>query len=450
MTDAALTRLARFVAEDPLEADAETLSVMRDGVIDTLGCIHVGTRTEVASRARAAVCAMGAEGISDVIGTDMRTSRPQAAFLNAVAGHALDFDDWEIPGNTHPTVVLLPAMLAVASPQTTGRDLACGYLAGFEVIARLGEGLNFEHYDSGWHSTATLGTPGAAAACARLMGLSATETAHAMSLAISTASGFTCQFGSHAKPIQAGFAARAGVEAACLAGAGLTGQTHVLDHPRGNAALMGGLVPDRLEAALDKLGRGYALAEHGLVLKPWPSCGYTHRIMTCALEMRKRLSPDRIARIDLHLPDFHAAVLPFQQPTSRAEAMFSLPFVTVMGLLRGGLNLSDLDGRAWHSSEVSALVERTHMHPFAPRRPDLNYSADDPDRMVVTLTDGQIVEESCTYPLGAPQAPMSAEQLWKKFEANAGAVSDVWNTRLRNWPEETAIQSLLTDQGSIR
>lgn len=464
MSEAALTRLARFTAEDRLEADAETVTALRDGAIDALGCIHAGVETDVAVRARAAVGAMSSGGCARVIGSGVSASRPHAAFLNAVAGHALDFDDWEIPGNTHPTVVLLPAMLAVADSGATGRDLARAYLAGFEVIARLGEGLNFAHYDAGWHSTATLGAPGAAAACARLLGLTAAETANAMSLAVSAAAGYTCQFGSSAKPVQAGFAARAGVEAACLARAGLTGRPHVLDHPRGQAALMGGPPPDRLAAALDKLGGGYALTEYGLVIKPWPSCGYTHRIMTCALRLRRRAPPDRIARIDLHLPDFHAAVLPFGQPSDRAEALFSLPFVAAMGLLRGGLTLADMEAPVWTDPEVASLIERTRVRPFAPVRPALNYCADDPDRMIVTLTDGRTLEETCVYPLGAPQTPMSEAQIREKFEANTGLVSgpvpgasengearrEAWSARLWNWPEEAAVAELFTGRESIR
>ncbi len=448
MTQSALILLARFVAEDPLNADAAALAVLRDGVIDTLGCIHAGACTDVAIRSRDGARAMGSDGPAQVIGTEIKTSRPQAAFLNAVAGHALDFDDWEIPGNTHPTVVLLPAVLAVSGPQTHGADVACAYLAGFEVIARLGEAMNFEHYDAGWHSTATLGASAAAAACSRVMGLSAEETANAMSLAISTASGYTCQFGSHAKPIQAGFAARAGVESACLAQAGLTGQEHVLDHPRGMSELMGGPGAHRFDVALGKLGLGYALTQHGLVFKPWPSCGYTHRIMTCALRLRDRLPLGEITRIDLHLPDFHAAVLPFCQPTNRPEALFSLPFVTAIGLIRGGLTLRDLEAEQWNSPEVMNLITKIHVHPFPPARPDLNYAKEDPDRMIITRTDGTILEESCTHPLGAPQHPMSDEQLWQKFNANVGSVPDAWAAKLRNWPEQSGILALLTQQVS--
>lgn len=453
MTEPALIRLARFVAEDPMTPDEATLTILRQGVIDTLGCIHAGVGTEVAAKARQAVRAMGALGDTPVIGTDMCASRPQAAFLNAVAGHALDFDDWEIPGNTHPTVVLVPALLAVADDRTDGMALACAYLAGFEVIARLGEAMNFAHYDAGWHSTATLGATGAAAACARLLGLTALETANALSFAISAASGFTCQFGSNAKPVQAGFAARAGVEAVFLAQAGMTAQAHVLDHPRGQAALMGGLDPDRFEAAFSKLGRGYALTEHGLVLKPWPSCGYTHRIMSCSIAMRDHVQHEQIARVDLHLPDFHAAILPFAQPADRNEALFSLPFVAAMGLLRGGLTLADLNAQVWTDPAVAALIDKVRVHPFKPVRPDQNYCEDDPDRMIVTFLDGTTIERTCDYPLGAPQSPMSEAQLLAKFDANTGSATEsqagkaVWAARLRNWPQEQSIRTLMTRQG---
>ena len=366
-----------------------------------------------------------------------------------MAGHALDFDDWEIPGNTHPTVVFLPALLAVSGQETCGMDLARAYLAGYEVIARLGEALNFEHYDAGWHSTATLGAPAAAAACARLLGLTTHETANAMSFAVSAASGYTCQFGSSAKPLQAGFAARAGVEAACLASSGLQGQSHVLDHPRGMAALMGSVVPERLDTALNKLGRVYALAEHGLVLKPWPSCGYTHRVMTCALRLRGFVAPSSIEAIDLHIPDFHAVVLPFAQPKNRSEALFSAPFVAAMGLVHGDLRLADLERRRWDEPPIVDLIGRTRVHAFAPARQELNYSEEDPDRMVLSLADGRRLEEICVYPSGAPQAPMSAEQLWSKFESNAGDGCEIRAARLGNWLNEACVTALFLEQGTI-
>ncbi|MEX0307440.1 MAG: MmgE/PrpD family protein [Ruegeria sp.] len=453
MIETALTRLARFVAEDALPPDQITTAILRDGVIDTLGCMTVGAKTDVAQRCLLAVANMGGGGPSRVVGSFERFSRPHAAFLNAVAGHALDFDDWEIPGNTHPTVVLLPALLAVAELHTSGEDLVRAYLAGFEVIARLGEVLNFEHYDAGWHSTATLGAVGAAAGCARLMDLNISETARAMSLACSSAAGYTCQFGSNAKPVQAGFAARAGVEATCLAKAGLSAQPHVLDHPSGLAALMGGLNADRLEQVLQKVGRPYALSEHGLVFKPWPSCGYTHRVMTCALAMRDRIQADEISEVILHMPDFHAAVLPFDRPNARSEALFSAPFVVSMGLLEGDLTLADLDREAWKRPEIRKLVSHCELRPFSPNRPDLNYSPEDPDRIEVILETGERFVESCVYPLGAPALPMSHDSIMAKFKANLGQMPEeiarraVWIRELEEWPTAPSVPEIFFEQG---
>ena len=321
------------------------------------------------------------------------------------------------------------------------------------MIARLGEELNFEHYDAGWHSTATLGAIGAAAGCARLIGLGAVETAHAMSLACSAAAGYTCQFGSNAKPIQAGFAARSGVEAACLAKARLTAQAHVLDHPKGFAALMGRPKPDRLAKALSKLGQGYALKEHGLVLKPWPSCGYTHRTMTCALALRQRVKAEDISRVILHLPDFHAAVLPFGRPDTRVDALFSAPFVAAMGLLRGGLSLADLERDVWTDPDIAGLVAKCELRAFSPKRPDLNYSPEDPDRMEVVLASGERVEESCVYPIGAPERPMSQCDVMAKFDSNVGhlcttsAQRETWRENLQNWPNAPAILDLFFATG---
>lgn len=445
-----LSKLAAFVAGPLPEPGADVLTALRNAVVDTIGCVHAGCAKEVAARTRRAVSAMGGTGPARIIGTRLWAPRPQAAFLNAVAGHALDFDDWEIPGNTHPSVVMVPALLAAAEVPVTGRHLAEAYIVGFEVIARLGETLNFEHYDNGWHTTATLGAFGAAAAVARLLGLDAGRTGDALALAASSATGFTCQFGSDAKPIQAGFAARAGVEAAFLARAGCTAQAHVLTHARGFGALTGGLSFARLDAALARLGEPLALAQHGIVLKPWPTCGYTHRAMSCALALHDRVAGRRIASIEIALPDFHAAVLPFRAPTSRVEALFSLPFVVAMGIARGDITLADLDRGAWRDAPVADLIARTAVSPFTPARPDMNYAPEDPDRLTITMADGTRYEASCVYPFGAPQAPMSTHAVRAKLAANCGSAAPACLDALFDWIEADDALALLTRTGDRR
>ena len=90
-----------------------------------------------------------------------------------------------------------------------------------------------------------------------------------------------------------------------------------------------------------------------------------------------------------------------------------------------------------------------HVHPFKPQRPDLNYAPEDPDRLVLTLSGGRQVEASCTYPIGAPQRPMSDTQLWDKFNENTGLASGDWQARLSDWTNHTNVVELMTERGTV-
>ena len=437
-----IEQIGRFVAETPVAIDAKSRAVVRSALIDLVGCIVIGSREEVAVKARSA---MGQRlGQVTVFGTSEAFSPEAAAFVNAVAGHALDFDDWELPGNTHPSVTIIPALLAAADGHPlSGQAFTEAYVVGFEIIARLGEGLNFEHYDAGWHSTATFGPIGAAAAVARLWRLDAHSATNAVAIAVSQASGLTAQFGSDAKPLQAGFASAAGLTAASLAAAGLSGQPHVLQGPTGYIALTAHGDEERLAAAFAGIGRPFSIESHGLVFKPYPSCGYTHRIVDAALELYERgLDLLTIADIELALPNFHADVLPFRAPTTSREARFSLPFCAALALSRGAMAVQDFVDEAWHDPLIARLIERTRVAPFEPLDPSLNYDPRQPDRILVTLSDGTVLEAAVDYPLGSPQRPMSFQQITAKFHSVTGA-SDHEIAALSNWMNADNIFDLL-------
>ena len=442
-----IPRIGSFVAEGAIAPDAATMAIVRDAVIDLLGCIVAGAREEVAVKARNATSQRN--GSARVYGTGETRAPEAAAFVNAVAGHATDFDDWEIPGNTHPSAVIVPALLAAAEGGTTsGRQFAEAYVVGFEIIARLGEALNFEHYDSGWHSTATFGPLGAAAAVARLWGLDDEAAGHAIAIAVSRAGGLTAQFGSDAKPLQAGFAAEAGLAAATLARAGLTGNPTILQGPTGYGALTSQGDDSRLIRAFDSLGTPLSLTTHGLVFKPYPSCGYTHRIVDAALALRERgIEAEGLRSIEIASPDFHAAVLPFHAPTSPREARFSLPFCSALALSRGHIRASDFTAATWSDDEIVVLMSKTTVSPFKPKDPSLNYDPDQPDRMTVVLDDGRIETARVAYPLGAPQRPMSPEQILAKFAANAEGrdVSKDALDRLADWIKAADLLSHLAE-----
>lgn len=338
--------LAQVVADGDRPLDEASRRTIELGVVDALACIVAGAQEDVSRRARRVLADVGVEQGRVVIGSGRRAAPAQAAFLNATSGHALEFDDWEIPGNSHPSIVLVPAILAASVRPLSGPRLAAAYARGFEVIARVGETVNFEHYGRGWHTTATLGALGAAAAAAATLGLDQARTAHAISLACSRAAGLTAQFGSDAKALQAGFAAESGVSAALLAEAGLTGRLDVLESPNGYASIMADVAPERFDAPLAKLAAPWAAGEHGLVVKAHPTCGYTHRVVDAAIDLRSqlaaaRVTTDDVASVNIRIPDLHAGILPFMRPTSVMEARFSLPFAAAVTLLEGGIGLND-------------------------------------------------------------------------------------------------------------
>lgn len=426
-----------------------TIDMVRHALIDTLGCMLVGSRQPVSRKIQATAAVWGS-GSAAVFGTDLKLVAPWAAMSNGAAAHSMDFDDWESPGNTHLSAVLFPALLAAAAESKTspisGRALFDAYLVGFEVVARIGQGVNFAHYEKGWHSTATLGAIGAAAAVARLERLTAEQTTHAMALAFSQAVGYTAQFGSDAKALQAGFAAKTGVVAAALAANGLSGQPDILEKEKGFAHLMGPGHADRFPKVMERFGEKIAAAEFGLAVKPYPSCGYTHRVIDCALEIRSRptFKANKIAKITASITDFHAAILPFQQPKNQAEALFSAPFCIAQALLHGRLTPADLAAETWNNPQVANLAAKVGIIARPRKNPELNYDRDDPDCVEVLFDDGSILRAQVAFPLGSPENPMSSEQILAKFLNNTGLQEDDGRVKaLMGWVDTDNINEII-------
>ena len=199
-----------------------------------------------------------------------------AAFVNGVAGHCLDYDDVLAAIHVHPSVVVVPAVLAVAEAQDLdGPDAIAAYVAGVEAQWYAAAPVTPGHYERGWHATGTIGTVGATAAVARLLGLDAGETTHALNAAVSAASGLKRNFGSMTKPFHAGHATAAGVVTAHLAARGFTASADAWTGPNGFYDCFGGADPPDY-GALPPLDDSYVLDEPGLDVKKFPCCYFTH------------------------------------------------------------------------------------------------------------------------------------------------------------------------------
>ncbi len=416
MSDPAATRLGGFIAAASRTHNPLALERARTAFLDTIGCMLLGAPSEPARIARQAMAAWG-QGDAVVIGTSEAAPAPFAALANGTAAHAYDLDDYEDPGNTHPSAVLVPALLALtAERETSGAELLDAYIVGLEAIMRLGEAVNLSHYNMGWHSTRSLGTIGAAAAVSRLMHLDAGQAAHAVSLATSMGGGFTSQFGTTAKPLHAGLAAQGGLMAASLAAAGATSGAQTLDGPVSLASLMAAPGEVRF-GAFDRLGAPWGIEQHGICIKVHSSCGYTHRAIDGALRLRARhrIEPGEIASIRVGLVEAHRAILPFDVARTPAEALFSVPHTVAPALIRGAVVPADFTDAAVSDHVVQALAAKVTVETRKPLRPAINIDPDDPDPIEITLTDGATLETSVAVPRGAPSDPLSPDEVLAKF-----------------------------------
>ena len=435
-------QLASFVQH--ASACASLTDPVRYAVADCFGCILTGADSEVARRVSNGLAVHGL-GAAKVYGTRTTTSPGNASFVNAAAGHAYDLDDCEAPANTHPTVVLLPACLAACrGRKISGMQLLSAYAVGFEVIARIGVSVTMDHYNRGFHSTGTIGTIGAAAAVAKLLNLNVPETIHALSIAATQSSGYTKQFGTNTKPIQAGLAARAGYEAACLASAGATAHPEIIESERGFSGLMG--IAGR---PIENLAESWAINEYGILLKPWPSCSYIHRLMTAAMSLRPKIIDrlDEVTAIEATIADFHRIILPYDHPVNREQAMFSVPACVAQILVEGELNRRHFESKFWENTLVARLSDCTRIETQPAKNPALSLDPDLPDRLEIHL-GSTVVAQSCAHSLGVPQNPMSESMLAAKFSANTGLSSEIFENLL-NWPQAddaTALFDSIADE----
>ena len=409
-------RMAEFIVETRW-ADFPPLVIERakKAALDTVGVTLAGVDEPVGRIVADFARRMSGAPEASIIGVNARAAAPVAALVNGAMGHALDFDDSSYLLSGHPSVVVLPAVLAQGEKQgASGREVLEAFVIGYEISTKLGEGLNPEHYGSGWHSTCTLGTMGAAAAAAHLRGFDAETTRHALGVAASHASGVHANFGTMTKPLHAGLAPEAGLRAAELAAAGLTANTAILEAPRGFLDVYaGGGSPDG-EAIVESLGRPYALAEPGMNMKPYPCCLSTHPAVDALYDLAEEagLAAADVARIEVSLIEISMQVLRYHAPQTGLEGKFSIEYCLARMLLDRDLRLETFTDEAVRDPLLQDWMKKIHV------------SADDmgwrpgmrrPSEVRVYLNDGRVLKKRTDVSRGCALWPLEHEKIRSKF-----------------------------------
>jgi 2-methylcitrate dehydratase PrpD len=302
----------------------------------------------------------------------------------------------------------------------SGRALLDAYVVGFEIEGRLGRTMNPRHYEQGWHCTSTLGTIGAAAAAARLLGLDAGAADRAIAIAASEASGLKENFGTMVKPLHAGLAARNAVLAALLAQAGLSASAEALSGAQGFLAAMSSQSDGAaLARAMADLGTRWEILDTGITVKLYPSCAATHPTLDALLDLRRECGfrGEDVDAIDVGVDPITPTVLIHDRPADGLQAKFSMPFCAAAAAVRGAVGIDTFDDGALRDPAIEAVRARVAMRidpSLDPAAPPLTQA-----RLRVTLRDGRMLTRLASGARGYPERPASDDDLARKFLACA-------------------------------
>ena len=450
-----IERLASFACEESFAKLPEaTVRAARRAILDTLGVMVAGSRESTAARVRTLIQHRGASDEATIVGTPLRASIEDAALANGVAAHALDYDDVQASLSGHPSVPVLPAILALAEhDRRSGAELLTAFVVGVEIEAKIGRALNPAHYEVGWHATSTLGVFGAAAAAGKLLGLSHERMAQALAIAASMSSGVKANFGTDCKPWHVGHAARCGLEAAQLAAAGFTGNPRVLEHGDGFGSTHGAGMKPAWDLTVAGLGAPHELADPGIGVKRFPACASTHQALDATLELiaLHAIDPANVTAVECGVSYMAPHQLIYDHATTGLQGKFSMQYCVSVALLDRTVGLAQFTDDRVRRPDVQALMPRVRMfvHPEQTTRESLARKFTD---VTVALKDGTKLQRRVDQAKGQPGNPLTDGELEVKFRDAAGhalqkdrieALLAALN-RLETVPDVSAIARLLS------
>lgn len=398
---------------------AEVVDKAKLCLLDTVGCCVYGVTLAPVVKLMNMVLAEGARPVATLLGTAHRTSPAHAVLVNATAAHAFQLDEVHTGSTLHPGSVVVPTVLALsqAAGGLSGKDFLTAMIAGYEVGIRIGQASKGLMFKRGYHNQGTTGPLAAAAAAARLLGLDATRTLHALGLAASQAAGLMAvQEGANAKAFHSGRAGQSAVYAALLAKEGYTGIEDVLDVDYG--AFFSTLVESHDPALLTRgLGNTWETLNVGFKTAP-ASNGSITAMHTLGRIMRTHA----LAAADIE------HVVASVSTNTLDHCGWDFDPAQMKGVLAAQMNLRygmaamALDGVATPAQYTEARIRRADVAGFLPRIEVRAWEAFDRDprlrlacRLEVRTRAGETHSDETLYRPGSPEDPVSADALEQKF-----------------------------------
>ncbi|MFC1918403.1 MmgE/PrpD family protein [Chloroflexota bacterium] len=308
-----------------------------------------------------------------------------ATLINGTASHYLDFDDDDFgKGIGHPGPPVIPAAVAMGEyREVNGKKLIEAIVAGVEAGGRIGDSVRPEHYNIGWHGTATLGIFGACAAAAKIIGLSADKIVTSLGITGTQAAGLRQSFGTTCKPLHAGKAASNGTLAVVLAENGFTAPQQILEGDWGFGRV---LSPKFDETKINNFGQPFKIED--VVYKRYPSCYDTHAHIWCILGIRDKyqLKVSDVVSVTMKASSFAYMNCNNPQPKTGLEGKFSIRYCAALALLKGKARVLDFTVEAVKAPEIREAMAKINVIPDKSLK---KYEAE----VCIKTTDGKEIKE---------------------------------------------------------
>jgi 2-methylcitrate dehydratase PrpD len=440
-------RLAEFVVGHPSSGwDARIDAEARRTIQNWAGCAIGAARHPAVDATLAAIAELDPSPQASVLGRRERVDVASAALVNGIASHLFDFDDTHLKTIIHPAGPVVSAALALAEKTgASGRALIDATVLGIDVACRVGNAIYPEHYDRGWHITGSTGMLGAAAACARLLGLDVARTTMALGIAASQPTGVREQFGSMTKAFHPGNAARAGLTSALLARHGYTASARALEAPRGLMQTFSTKCDWReIDGAL---GQRFEIAFNSY--KPF-ACGVViHPCIDGCIQLAQgnRLTAGDIERVALRVHPLVLELTGKTAPRTGLEGKFSVYHACAAGIVFGRAGEEEFSDAMIACDDLVALRSRI----VATADDAIGEAACD---VTIDCRDGRHLHVFVEHAIGSLEHPLDNAALARKFHALADGVigaaqADAWLAAcaaLATAPDVSALTALARPQ----
>ncbi len=372
-----------------------------------LGCAIGAAQHESVIASIAALQEFSPSAQSSILGRNEKLDMAGAALVNGISSHTFDFDDTHLKTIIHPAGPIASALLALAEHlKSSGRDLIDALVIGIDVSCRIGNCMYPDHYDRGWHITGSTGTVGAAAACARLLGLNAHQTSMAIGIAASQPIGFREQFGTMTKPFHPGGAAKAGLTSALLAKHGFTASLKALEAPRGMIQSIS--TKCNWNEITDELGSRFEISFNSY--KPF-ACGIViHPSIDACVQLKQQgVTPENLDHIELRVHSLVLELTGKKTPKDGLESKFSVYHGCAAGLVFGRAGEDEFSDEIVNRADMVALRAKV----VATVDNEIHEASVD---VRAFLKDGTEKHVYVKNAIGSIECPMTDENLNEKFK----------------------------------